>query len=411
MSDSCGANKKHAGSRSEERQALTENLRPIRHKLLVLSGKGGVGKSTVAVNLAVALAEMGLRVGLLDVDVHGPTVPVLLALEGHQLVGHEGRMIPVLAGDIKVTSIAFALGSNDRPVIWRGPLKMGVIEQFLRDTDWGALDFLIIDAPPGTGDEPLSVAQLVPDAVAVVVTTPQKVATVDVRKSITFCRELKLRVLGVVENMNGVICPNCRQSIRLFPEGPVKAMTEELATPLLASLPMDPHAAAQADLGRAAVTVEDSPLRPAFLALAADLVNRLEVPEGTGDHAPDSLTTLCIAIPIAGDRLGAHFGHCDSFAFLDLDTATGSINGKRILVPPPHEPGVIPRWVAAQNAHLVLAGGMGAKAISLFVDAGVDVLTGCPCETPEELVRRYADGTLLCGDNVCGHDGGHSCGH
>ncbi len=236
----------------QERQKLQSRLCRIRHKVVVLSGKGGVGKSTVAVNLATALMLSGKRVGLLDVDTHGPSIPTMLGLEKETLQTGDDGMIPVELGDMKVISLGFLLKSQDEAVIWRGPMKMGVIRQFLQDVEWGDLDYLIVDSPPGTGDEPLSICQLLePLDGAVVVTTPQKVAAVDVRKSITFCKSLHVPVLGVVENMSGFVCPKCGEITAILPGGGGKRITEDMQVPFLASIPMDPKIAESCDNGRA----------------------------------------------------------------------------------------------------------------------------------------------------------------
>jgi len=238
----------------EQRQRLQSRMCRIKNKILVLSGKGGVGKSTVAVNLAVSLMLAGKRVGLLDVDIHGPSVPTMLGLENEVLHGHATEILPVPLGDLQVMSIGFLLNHQDDAVIWRGPRKMGVISQFLSDVAWGDLDYLVIDSPPGTGDEPLSVVQLL-DRVdgAVIVTTPQRVAAVDVRKSISFCRELHVPVLGVVENMSGFMCPHCQTVTQILPAGSAEAMCRDLDVRFLGSLPMDPRLAQCADDGRAFV--------------------------------------------------------------------------------------------------------------------------------------------------------------
>jgi Mrp family chromosome partitioning ATPase len=235
-----------------ERQALAERLCRIGHKLLVLSGKGGVGKSTVAVNLAVALALRGYRTGLLDVDLHGPSVPKLLHLEGHTLASSGQEIEPASFGDrLRVVSIAFLLQNPDDAVIWRGPLKMGVIRQFLKDVNWGELDYLVVDSPPGTGDEPLSISQLIEDADgAVVVTTPQDVATSDVRRCIRFCEKLDLPVLGVIENMSGFLCPHCGGRTDLFKSGGGRTMAEEMGVPFLGAVPLDPRVVVSGDEGR-----------------------------------------------------------------------------------------------------------------------------------------------------------------
>jgi ATP-binding protein involved in chromosome partitioning len=237
-----------------ERQKLQSRLCRIRHKVIVLSGKGGVGKSTVAVNLAMALCMAGKRVGLLDIDIHGPSIPTMLGLEHAAVQGQNNELLPVTVGGLKVVSAGFFLHSQDDALIWRGPMKMGMIKQFLKDVVWGDLDYLIIDSPPGTGDEPLSVCQLIGQLDgAVIVTSPQKVASVDVRKSITFCRQLHVPVLGVVENMNGFVCPRCGDVTFIFGEGGGRRMAADMKVPFLGSIPIDLDIVEACDKGRAFV--------------------------------------------------------------------------------------------------------------------------------------------------------------
>jgi ATP-binding protein involved in chromosome partitioning len=219
-------------------------------KILVMSGKGGVGKSTAAVHLALALARAGRRTGLLDVDIHGPSVPKMLGLEAARVGMRDGLIVPPEAMGVKAMSIAFLLENRNDAVIWRGPMKMGVIEKFLKQVDWGDLDYLVIDAPPGTGDEPLSAAQLAaPLYGALIVTTPQDVATADVRRSLAFCRQLDLDVLGVVENMSGFVCPHCGESTDIFKAGGGQRMAEEAGVPFLGRIPLDPAVAEAGDQG------------------------------------------------------------------------------------------------------------------------------------------------------------------
>jgi Mrp family chromosome partitioning ATPase len=234
-------------------RVLRQRMEKIDHKLLVLSGKGGVGKSTVAANLAIALARAGEQVGLLDVDVHGPSIPRLMGLEGEQVLGDGDSLFPVAgAQGVKVMSIAFLLPSEDSAVIWRGPRKYGLIRQFLLGVDWGALDYLVIDAPPGTGDEPLAVAELVrPGASAVLVTTPQDLAVDDVRRSVKFCREVFLPVRGIVENMSGLECPACGHHIELFKSGGGERLADAVGVPFLGRIPIDPEIVLCGDSGEA----------------------------------------------------------------------------------------------------------------------------------------------------------------
>ncbi len=233
-----------------EDQRLSRRMGQIQHKILVMSGKGGVGKSTVAVNLALSLRQAGKRVGLLDVDIHGPSIPRMLQLKQAPQQSADGAIIPLDYSGLKVMSIGFLLPKSDEAVIWRGPMKMTLIRQFLQDVAWGDLDYLVIDLPPGTGDEPLSVCQLaVPVDGAVVVTTPQDVATSDVRRSIRFCEKLKLPVVGVVENMSGFVCPHCGEITHIFNQGGGEKMATEMKVPFLGRIPIDAGIGAACDQG------------------------------------------------------------------------------------------------------------------------------------------------------------------
>jgi ATP-binding protein involved in chromosome partitioning len=260
--DSCGKKDCAAANRLkdekpeeyEERRKLESRLCRIRHKIVVMSGKGGVGKSTVSVNLAASLVLSGKRVGLLDVDIHGPSIPTMLGLEKESPGHSEGTLLPVMAGELKVMSLGFLLRHQDDAVIWRGPMKTSAIRQFLKDVEWGDLDYLVVDSPPGTGDEPLSVCQLIGKVDgAVIVTTPQKVASVDVRKSITFCRQIGVPVLGVVENMSGFACPKCGEVTPILRSGGGKKIAADMKVPFLGAIPMDPKIAEACDAGEAFV--------------------------------------------------------------------------------------------------------------------------------------------------------------
>ena len=255
------------GDASLDELMLQGRMDEIGQKLLVLSGKGGVGKSTVATNLAAALAAAGKRVGLLDVDVHGPSVPKLTGLEGRQVAVDGEEFIPVAVNEnLSVMSIGFLLPSGKDPVIWRGPRKYGVIRQFLKDVQWGKLDYLVVDSPPGTGDEPLAVAQMVgTPAGAVIVTTPQDVAVSDVRRCVSFCEALSLPVVGILENMSGLFCPKCGEMINLFKKGGGLRLAQEMEVPFLGQIPIDPEVVVAGDTGRALLGEgNDSPSGKAF---------------------------------------------------------------------------------------------------------------------------------------------------
>lgn len=255
---------------------LKDQLARIKEKIVVLSGKGGVGKSTVSVNLAVSLALSGKKVGLLDVDIHGPSIPTMLGLEGWRAVPGETGILPHEVGNLKVMSIGFLLENQDDPVIWRGPMKMGVIKQFISDVEWGDLDCLVIDSPPGTGDEPLSVCQLISDehTGAVIVTTPQRVAAADVRKSINFCVQIGIKVLGLIENMSGFACPDCGKVTAIFDSGKTAAMAEEFKVPLLGTVPIDPAVCTACDAGTPFIYhFQESAAAKAFEKITSNIFN------------------------------------------------------------------------------------------------------------------------------------------
>ena len=235
-----------------EKTDLRKNIINVKHKILIMSNKGGVGKSTVAVNLALVLARKAMRVGLLDIDIHGPCIPKMLGLEEMPLVGDGKKIQPVTyTTNLKVVSMAFLIGDKESPVIWRGPLKMKAIQQFLDDVEWGMLDFLIIDSPPGTGDEPLSIAQLVKDIDGVIiVTTPQEVALLDSRKAVNFAKKLNMPVLGIIENMSGFICPHCGKRTDLFKTGGGERAAKQMGVPFLGRIPIEPEIVLSGDEGR-----------------------------------------------------------------------------------------------------------------------------------------------------------------
>jgi len=250
-------------------QLITMTLERIRYKLFVMSGKGGVGKSSVSVNIAAALAARGFKVGLMDVDIHGPSVPRLLGLTG-QLETDRGSLVkPKKYNDnLHVVSMESLLLDPDQAVLWRGPMKTSAIRQFISDVQWGELDFLVVDSPPGTGDEPMTVLKLIPEALAVVVTTPQEVSLADVRKAINFLQYAQANILGVVENMSGLACPHCGKSIDLFKKGGGRDLAQQYGLEFLGAIPLDPATVVAGDLGTPVVLLDgDSPAKAALLAL------------------------------------------------------------------------------------------------------------------------------------------------
>ena len=257
---------------AQQENDIKTSLGRIKHKILVMSGKGGVGKSTVSTNLALGLANRGHKVGLMDVDLHGPDICRMLNLNEKLRDNHPqngGLVPPMQVGEnLKVISLEYMMEDRDDPIIWRGPLKIQAIRQFIADMDWGELDYLIIDAPPGTGDEPLTIADTIKDAQALVVTTPQDVALADVRKSLNFCNHVKMRILGLVENMSGLICPHCNKTVEVFKSGGGERTAKDFKINFLGKIPMDPRVVIGGDAGSPYLSSQnDSPAVQAFAAL------------------------------------------------------------------------------------------------------------------------------------------------
>ncbi len=251
--------KSHSEQKKEEME-IKEQLNKIKKRFIIMSGKGGVGKSTVAVNIALGLAQKDKKVGLVDVDIHGPSIPTLLNLENAKAMGTgDGKILPIeINNNLKVVSIGFFLPSKDEAVIWRGPLKMSFIKQVIKDVLWGELDYLIFDCPPGTGDEPLSVIQIIKDVDgAIIVTTPQEVAISDVRKSISFCEALGTPILGIIENMSGFICPHCGKETPLFKTGGGEKLAKEKNINFLGKIPFDPKIVESGDEGKPFILDKD----------------------------------------------------------------------------------------------------------------------------------------------------------
>ncbi len=408
----CSAQSQRAGEGEEEfleRQVLHSRMCRISHKLLVLSGKGGVGKSTVAVNLATALALAGKRVGLLDVDIHGPSIPKLLHLERSQISARQDAMLPVEVrfgeGRLCVMSIGFLLRERDDAVIWRGPRKYGVIKQFLKDVDWGELDYLVVDSPPGTGDEPLAVAQLIEKADgAVVVTTPQEIAVQDVRRCVGFCRQVGVPVLGVVENMSGYTCPKCGEHVSIFGADGGRTMAGEMGVPYLGAIPIEPEVVISGDSGAPMVQAHPhSETAKAFGRIVRVLLESELADAAAKNSRTKDLRSARIAVPVTGGVLSSHFGHCERFVLFDVGKDGKTVDNKQELTPPPHEPGTFPQWLHEQGATVIIAGGMGSRAQSLFGQHDIQVVVGASGGEPDAIVRDFLNGHLTTGANVCDH--------
>nr|MBF0221711.1 Mrp/NBP35 family ATP-binding protein [Desulfobulbaceae bacterium] len=280
-SSGCGSSKTQEQAKAhiaQQEVSIKTSLSRIKHKILVMSGKGGVGKSTVSTNLALGLANRGYKVGLMDVDLHGPDICRMLNLtENLKDAQQNGGLLPPMkfGENLKVISLEYMMEDRDDPIIWRGPLKIQAIRQFIADIDWGTLDYLVIDAPPGTGDEPLTIANTIPDAQALVVTTPQDIALADVRKSLNFCKHVKMNIVGLVENMSGLICPHCNKTVDVFKSGGGEKTAKDFNINFLGRVPMDPRVVLGGDDGNPYLTSEsDSPAVKAFAVVIDNVIKK-----------------------------------------------------------------------------------------------------------------------------------------
>lgn len=408
------AEKDHSSSSGMERNAdqelrdlqVKQRLGTIRHKIVVLSGKGGVGKSTVAASLAIKLSTNGYKVGLMDVDIHGPSQPRMFGVKDRRpAITPDETMKPVKVSEtLDLMSIGLLLPSDKDALIWRGPMKIGVIQQFIADVEWGELDYLIVDCPPGTGDEPLSVVQMIPDAKGILVTTPQGLAVEDVHKSITFCRKLNMPLVGIVENMSGMSCPHCNEKIEVFPGNGGETMAAEAGVPFLGRVPIDPELLQAGDEGRLMRRFKELQAFDPIVEPLLTLTDGKTVPDPGPDGEP-AQRIQTVAVPVEPDNtLCAHFGHAPGFAMFVVDTEKGNIVEQKVIEPPAHQPGVLPRWIAAQGVRVLLVGGVGDKAKTAFQSLGVEVMDGAEPKSAEELVRDYLADRLKRTGEGCTHD-------
>jgi len=266
IQDSVDDATKQKNAQADQDAAVNKSLQKIKNKFIVLSGKGGVGKTSTSVNLAVALSKKGFKVGIMDVDLHGPDVPRMLGLEGMLDLNENRKLNPMsYSENLKAVSIESLTGNKDDAIIWRGPIKYSAIKQFIGDVEWGELDYLIIDSPPGTGDEPLTIAQTISDAKAIIVTTPQEVSLADVRKSINFCKTVKMEIFGLIENMSGFECPHCGKTINLYGSGGGEKTAQAMGVQFLGKIPFDPNVVQCGDSGTSILdTHKDSMVTKAF---------------------------------------------------------------------------------------------------------------------------------------------------
>ena len=347
-----------------------------------MSGKGGVGKSSVAVSLALFLARAGYKVGIMDVDIHGPNVLRMLGLkEPFDLTSGQFQVPPELFHNLKVMSVEAVIRDREIAVIWRGPLKHQLIRQFLTEIQWGFLDYLVIDAPPGTGDEPMSVAQTIPEAKAVIVTTPQEISLADVRKSINFCQKINLEILGLVENMSGYHCPHCGKDLPLFRQGGGQRTAQTFNIPFLGALPFDPQVVEAADQGQLAELKEDK--SPFFEALRPIVNYLMKVLPPQPAREPGELR---IAVPLDDGKVAAVPTKAAQFALFTIKD--GAVVNKETMPKPDLDPVNFPIWLENLGVSR-LAGDLSDAAKGLLQRKGIEVIAPAPDQTPEQLVEKY----------------------
>ncbi|AEH43987.1 ATPase-like, ParA/MinD [Thermodesulfatator indicus DSM 15286] len=364
----------------QQDRRVKEQLTRIRHKIMVMSGKGGVGKSSVAVNLAVGLSLQDFMVGLLDVDLHGPNVPKMLGLRRAHLPRRpDGRIGPVVySPNLKFLSIEPLLPEEDSAIIWRGPLKISAIKQFIGDIDWGKLDYLVIDAPPGTGDEPMTIAQTIPDAYALLVTTPQEVSLIDVKKSYNFCKKVKMRILGLVENMSGFICPHCGKEVDLFKRGGGERLAEELGIKFLGRIPVDPRVVAAGDSGKPMIAAfPESKTAEAFEELVRNVVAATEellkdIEEGR---------FMRVAVPVEGPLVTDKADEASMFAIYDVEK--GVVKVKDVVPKPDDAP--MDLWLKEQVITHLLTPQISKKLKESLTNMGVHVIENIPAKMKSDM--------------------------
>ena len=390
----------------------------IRRVIAVVSGKGGVGKSMVTSLLATAMQHSGSKVGVLDADITGPSIPKLFGVQDQRPVPTEAGLLPVVSKQgMQVMSINVLLDDAESPVVWRGPILANTVKQFWTDVIWGDLDFMFLDMPPGTGDVPLTVFQSIPLDGIVIVTSPQDLVSMIVKKAVNMAKKMDIPIIGIVENMSHVICPDCGEMIKIFGDSVTEALALEWGIPFLGSLPIDPRLTELSDKGQIESAAIDY-LDQAIIAMKKipakgepetdTIAPAEETAPASAQGSTQEVTVKKIAIAAEGHYVCEHFGHCEGFNI--YTTQNGAIIAQDFLANPGHKPGLLPNLLNDQGVHVVIAGGMGAGAIDIFNEKGIDVITGARGMV-EQTIATYLDGKLLSTGSVC-HDHQHAgdCG-
>ncbi len=377
----------------EQEIMVRESLKKIKNKIMVMSGKGGVGKSTVAVCLAIDLSGRGYKTGILDVDIHGPSVPRMLGISGFLDVSPSQLLIPkTITVNLCAVSIEYLLADKDQAVIWRGPLKHSAIAQFIGQVAWGELDYLIIDSPPGTGDEPLSVAQLIPDAKGIIVTQPQEISLADVRKCITFCRQIEMEPIGIIENMSGIICPHCGKKFHIFKSGGGEKIALITGLPFLGTLNFDPDLVDAADKGKLVSYMSDEkrPYNQDFKKITDNVIKRIEETK----VEPVSLEEIRkskwikIAVPLSKEKVAPLY---DADRIVIYEVVNGDV---RYLNTVKQEGHIMPSDIKNFQVNLIIVKDIKDKARYVLNRDRIGVVSNVPDLPPEKLIKEFLAGSL-----------------
>lgn len=383
-------------------------LNEIRRTIAVLSGKGGVGKSLVTALLATYLQRTGkYKVGILDADITGPSIPKLFGADEYKPKSTEVGLFPVRShSNIQLMSINFLLDNPESPVIWRGPILANTVKQFWTDVIWGDLDFMFLDMPPGTGDVPLTVFQSIPLDGIIIVTSPQDLVSMIVKKAVNMANMMNIPILGIVENMSHVVCPHCGEIIKLFGESSIQDIAVKWEIPFLGSLPIDPDLARLCDEGHIERIHKDylSDAVAAMEKVPARKTPFLESEEENADLPEGGNQMLKIAIAAQDKHVSEHFGHCQGFEIYITDA--GKIVKQEFLPNPGHKPGLLPNLLNDKGVKVIIAGGMGGGAIDIFNEKGIDVITGARGAL-DYTIEQYLLGNLNSTGSIC-HEHQHA---
>lgn len=395
-SEDCGSSCSSGGCGSKPQDFIekTHELNSIKRVIGVVSGKGGVGKSLVTSMLSVMMRRKGYRVGILDADITGPSIPKVFGVT-KKAEGSELGIYPQKThNDISVMSVNLLLDKSDSPVIWRGPMIAGVVKQFWTDVIWGEVDYLFLDMPPGTGDVPLTVFQSIPLDGIVVVTSPQDLVSLIVKKAYNMAKEMNIPILGIVENMSFLKCPDCGKEIKLFGDSKIDAIADELGLKVLGKMPIDPSIAELCDKGEIEKTTSD------YLSEAVSYIEQKLSTKKTND-------IVKIAIPTEGENVSSHFGKCENFTIVEIENS--KITSRKNISTEGNQHGLLPAFLVSHGVDIVIAGGMGEGARNNLISNNIEIFSGVSGNI-EEAVNKFLAGTLESTDSGCsGHD--HTHGH